>query len=244
MNRMFKKKILLLSITILSILSILGAGFSFWTFNKDARKDLMFDVYVTESALGGTFATPGIPIYAILDEGMQNSNTTITGISFYKSGKKTVNGITFNESKLIDPDLTISFVTTKALSEEEVENFQFGLRVSTTGKLSNYLRKTNYYSQMKVQSNVPNDGKGDYIDLKALAKITNYDGTDNFSCVKNADGRWTLTFQFTTIMLDSFYTYQDGKCPDTKEKLDALRIDLMSQTDLKSSFLLELWQGW
>lgn len=241
---MFKRKILMLSISIFVALSIFGTGFSFWIFNKDTRKDYMFDVFVTESSLAGSFSTPGMPVYAVLDEGMNNVNSTITGVSFYKGGKKTINGITFNEERLVDPDLSISFRTERTMTEKEVDELQFGLRISITGKLSTYLRKTSYYGQMEKQNHAPSDGKGDYIDLKALAKIPKYDGTDNFSCVQNADGRWTLTFHFTTIMLDSFYTYQEGKCPETKEKFDALYRELISQTEETSSFLLELWQGW
>lgn len=222
-----------------------GFGFSFWTFNKDARQDLMFHVYITETALAGSFTTPGMPVYAILDEGMGNINSTITGVSFYKGGTMTIDGITFNEEHIIDTDLSISFLTNQAFTEEEVNQLEFGLRVSTTGKLSTYLRKTSYYTLMEKQTHAPKDGKGEYIDLKALAQTPNYDGSSNYSCNKQADGRWKIVFHFSMIMLDSFYTYQEGKTPDSKQKFDALKEDLKFQTgESQSSFLLELWQGW
>lgn len=242
---MIKKRVLIfLFIPFIVFLSIVGIGFSFWVFNKDTRQDLKFNVFVTESALAGSFSTPGMPIYAVLDEGMQNVNSTITGVSFYKGGKKTIHDITFNEEHLIDSDLTIIFITNKPMILEEVNELKFGLRVSTTGKLASYLRKTSYYRQMEKQDSAPNDENGEYIDLKAISQTPNYDGTTNYLETMLEDGRWKLTFHFSTIMLASFYTYQEGKCPDTKEKYFALKNDLTSQTDNnRSTFLLELWQG-
>ena len=240
---MIKKRFLIfLCISLFVFSSIIGLGFSFWVFNKDTRKDLKFDVFVTKTALAGSFSTPGMPIYAVLDEGMQNVNSTITGVSFYKGGKKTLHGITFNEEHLIDSDLTIVFTTNKAMDIEEVNELKFGLRVSTTGKLSSLLRKTSYYRQMEKQDSAPNDEIGDYIDLKAISQTLKYDGTANYTERKLEDGRWELTFHFSTLMLNSFYTYQEGKCPNTKEKYFSLKNEL-ADTRVHSTFLLELWQG-
>ncbi len=241
---MIKRFVLFKAIVLFSFLSVVGIGFSFWIFTKDTRQDLKFNVYVTESALAGNFSTPGMPVYAVLDEGMSNVNSTITGISFYKGGKMTIHDITFPEEKLIDSDLTIHFTTNRSMSSDEVNTLQFGLRVGVTGQLATYLRKTSYYRQIAKQNRIPDDGKGEYIDLKALAQTPNYDGSTNFDSVQSADGRWVLTFRFSTIMLDSFFTYQDGKCPDTKTKFSELRKELLQQgNEQHSSFLLELWQG-
>lgn len=231
------------ALSFLCLFSLVGFAFASWVFNKDARKDLIFNVYVTESSLAGSFTTLGMPVYVVLDEGMSTSNSTITGVSFYKGGEMTINGITFKEEKIIDPDLTISFLTNRVFSLDEVNQLKFGIRVSTVGKLSNYLRKTSYYGLMKKQSAAPQDGKGDYLDLKALAQTPNYDGTSNYSCIEEADGRWRISFHFTTVTLNSFYTYQEGKCPDTKQKFEGIKEDFQDQTS-SSSFLLELWQGW
>lgn len=241
---MIKRLILFKTIFLFSFLSIIGIGFSFWVFTKDTRQDLKFNVFITESALAGSFSTPGMPVYAVLDEGMSNVNSTITGISFYKGGKMTLHDITFPEEKLIDSDLTIQFTTNRSMSSQEVNSLQFGLRVGVTGKLAAYLRKTSFYRQIDKQTQIPDDGKGEYIDLKALALTPNYDGSTNYDCVQFEDGRWNLTFRFSTIMLDSFFTYQEGKCPDTKEKFSELRKELLQQgEEQRSSFLLELWQG-
>lgn len=241
-----KKKIVFVLLSIFCFLSLIGTGFSYWIFNRNSRQDIAIHVYVTESSLAGKFSTPGMPVFAVLDEGMSRINSTITGVSFYKSGEKNINGIgPIREEKVVDSDLTITFKTSRKMSIEEVTELQFGLRLSTTGKLSNYLRKTTYYSQMDVQTKAPKDGKGDYIDLRALSSIPKYDGSLNFSCEQEADGTWLLTFQFTTIMLNSFYTYQEGKCPDTKKKYDTLVQDFSTLTEEdKTSFVLELWQGW
>lgn len=201
---MIKRFVLFKVIVLFSFLSVVGIGFSFWVFTKDTRQDLKFNVYVTESALAGSFSTPGMPVYAVLDEGMSNVNSTITGISFYKGGKMTIHDITFPEEKLIDSDLTIQFTTNRSMSSDEVNTLQFGLRVGVTGQLATYLRKTSYYRQIAKQNRIPDDGKGEYIDLKVLAQTPNYDGSTNFDSVQSADGRWVLTFRFSTIMLDSF----------------------------------------
>ena len=96
---MIKRFVLFKVIVLFSFLSVVGIGFSFWVFTKDTRQDLKFNVYVTESALAGSFSTPGMPVYAVLDEGMSNVNSTITGISFYKGGEMTIHDITFPEEK-------------------------------------------------------------------------------------------------------------------------------------------------
>ena len=171
---MIKRFVLFKAIVLFSFLSVVGIGFSFWVFTKDTRQDLKFNVYVTESALAGSFSTPGMPVYAVLDEGMSNVNSTITGISFYKGGRMTIHDITFPEEKLIDSDLTIHFTTNRSMSSDEVNTLQFGLRVGVTGQLATYLRKTSYYRQIAKQNRIPDDGKGEYIDLKALAQTPNF----------------------------------------------------------------------
>lgn len=243
-NDMIRKFWIYISLSALTFLSIVGIGFSFWTFHKvDSRQDLKFNVFVTETALAGSMSVPNMPIYAVLDEGVQNANSSITGVAFYKGGKMTINGITFNEDCVVNPDLTFTFTTNKVMTESEVNGLKFGMRLRLTGKLTTYLRKTAAYYQLKTQDTAPNDANGDYIDLKAFAQTTNFDGTTNYSQTMLEDGRWKISFHLSTQILNSFFTYQDGKRPLTKSEFMTIKNDLQTQTSEPSSFIMDLWQG-
>lgn len=231
--------------------AVIGSGFAAWSFSKSQRQDINFNVLITQSTLAGEFIDPVVPVLAVLDEGMSGTNSTITGVSFYKSANTAgrqfqMNGMTFNEPVVVDPDLSISFRTYDAMSKDEVDALAFGFRVRSTGKVAGYLRKTSYYTAMKKQTSAPvTDGFGDYIDLKALALTPGFDGSVNYSEVQNADGVWTLTFHFTTFTLNSFYTFADGKRPSDKALYDGIDAELGGHRNGGSGeFLIELWQGW
>lgn len=235
------------ALTLLCVFAITGTGFALWNFNTDSRNDTAsLNVAITQSTLAGDFVKPVVPSYVVFDEGISGTNSALTGISFYKSGSYELNGNTFNEQVLTDPNLSITFKTKFPMTADEVSALRFGIRVRATGGISAYLRKTAYYTAMKKQPAVPiNDGYGEYIDLKAMAQTPNFDGSTNYLEKQNDDSTWELTFYFSTYTLNSFYTFVDGYAPSDMNGYSALiqKFDGKTVKD-DNKFLIELWQGW
>lgn len=229
--------LLILCFALIAVFSVVGFGFSAWSFTTEQRQDLTVGVQIADSATAGEWLdSQKLPSFVVLDEGVNGGiSSTITGISFYRQDTSAITG---KVETLIDTDFTIVFQT-RLLGDgiPENEDLKFGMRVGVTGKLDEFVRHTSAYTKLKKAEGAPSE---DYIDLKAFCKQENFDGTNNFSWEKGASGYWEYHFKLTTTIFGTFFTYVNGKRPSTKELYDELK---RATQETGSNFFIELWQG-
>lgn len=224
---MRRRRRVLFPVVALVCVTIIGSGFAVWSFRNEMREAVEINVLVRESRLDGEF-TYTLPSVVVLDEGVSGGvSSTITGITFYKKGIHPVTGKT---EVLADTDLSVAFTEFEDNPDDmRGAKLHFGCRVSVNGPLEDYLTYTSSYFNVENEK-TEYFSESDVKPLRKLALTYTYD-MDTY----------VHTFQLTTTLLSSWFTYQPDKRPTTAEGYDVIRESILGNPE-PSYFLIELWE--
>lgn len=223
---MIKRAGIFILLAVLSAFCIFGMGFALWSFNAQSQGTKTLGVHVTQSATLGAFSMPALD-YVMLDGGSSvGSDTTITGVSFYKGdGTKAIT----------DNSFTIVFtVKDDYVNDVDFDRVEFGIKIDVADEsLKGKVEHTAFYKSRLNGANKNTDaynGSLDdgYIDLKALTvELTDHFDdpghlkSDFIPPDENSETK-TFTFKLTTVFFNRCFSYISGQQPDSLEKYDRL----------------------